>query len=133
MLVPVCVDEATKDWCIVEFQGQLVANEADGSAGTTDNSMKNVEIGKLSYINGQPTLRIGNHQLTGKVVKLAKPLAILERVRASGVPAIANREAEEVASSAAGDAKDSAPPQYEVKGIARTRVLFATRPKPVLS
>lgn len=133
MLVPVCVDEATKDWCIVEFQGQLVANEADGSAGTADNSMKNVEIGKLSYINGQPTLRIGNHQLTGKVVKLAKPLAILERVGGSGAPTIASGDAEEVVSPAVGEAKEPAPPQYEVKGIARTRVLFATRPKPVLS
>lgn len=132
MLMPVCVDEATKDWCLVEFQGQLVANEADRSPGTADNSMKNVEIGKLSYVNGQPTLRIGNHQLTGKVVKLAKPLAILQRVGGIGIAASGNGVAEKAVLTA-GTTVDPVPSQYEVKGVARTRVLFATRPKPVLT
>lgn len=72
MLVPVCVDAAANEWSVVEFQGQLVSEELRGA-----------EIGALRFADGVPTLRVGNHVLEGKVVKLAKPFAVLHKEPAS--------------------------------------------------
>lgn len=71
MLVPVCVDGASKEWSIVELQGNLLVDD--------DGAMANVDIGTLRYTNGVPTIRIGNHILSGKVAKLPKPFAILQK------------------------------------------------------
>jgi chromosome transmission fidelity protein 8 len=71
MIVPVRVDGAANEWCIVELQGELIPN--DGA------DMKDVAIGSLWYENGVPTMRIGNHIVAGKVAKLPKPFAVLER------------------------------------------------------
>jgi len=71
MIVSVKVEGAKNEWCIVELQGALIPH--DGV------EMEDAEIGALSYDKGVPTLRIGNHILTGKVAKLPKPFAILEK------------------------------------------------------
>lgn len=71
MLMPVCVDGASNEWSIVELQGNLVVDD--------DAAMTGVDIGTLRYVDGVPTIRIGNHILTGKVVKLPKPFAILQK------------------------------------------------------
>ncbi|KAL4118611.1 hypothetical protein PRIC2_010936 [Phytophthora ramorum] len=110
MLVPVVVDAASKEWSLLEFQGDLLPSD---SAETPD--LRDLDVGTLRYGQaGVITLRIGNHVLAGKVTKLPKPLAILQK----------------------GDVHDksqeSRETKYEVVGIARTRVMFAARPKPVL-
>ncbi|DAZ99861.1 TPA: hypothetical protein N0F65_008604 [Lagenidium giganteum] len=107
MLVPVQVEGAAKEWSIVEFQGQLIS----------DVDMKGVDIGKLTFPNGVPTLRIGKHILAGKLAKLSKPMAIMEKHTNA-------------------DDDDEAVPNgvsYEVVGIARSRIIFSTRPKPILT
>ncbi|EQC33066.1 hypothetical protein SDRG_09585 [Saprolegnia diclina VS20] len=63
-------------------------------------------LGHLEYKKGVPTLLIGNHLLEGKAAKLAKPMAIM---RKDGGAA------------------------YTVVGIARKKLIFNTRPKPVLT
>ncbi|TMW66737.1 hypothetical protein Poli38472_014049 [Pythium oligandrum] len=118
MLVPLRVDGATNEWCIVEFQGEMVPN--DGA------EMADVDIGGLWYDGGVPTMRIGNHIVTGKVAKLPKPFAILEK----------HGETTEPMSDDDGDSSSTeteTPVEYNVVGIARTRVIFAARPKPVLT
>lgn len=55
----------------MELQGNLVVDD--------DGAMANVDIGTLRYVNGVPTIRIGNHILAGKVAKLPKPFAILQK------------------------------------------------------
>lgn len=72
MLVPVCVDGARNEWSIVELQGGLVADDGAALAG-------GVDIGTLRFVDGVPTIRIGNHILAGKVAKLPKPFAILQK------------------------------------------------------
>jgi hypothetical protein len=71
MLVPVCVDAAANEWSLVEFQGELVGED----------SLAGVEVGSLRFPagGGAPTLRVGNHILTGKVAPLAKPFAVLHK------------------------------------------------------
>ncbi|KAF1792391.1 Chromosome transmission fidelity protein 8 [Phytophthora cactorum] len=72
--------------------------------------------------SGEITLRIGNHVLAGKVAKLPKPFAILQKDGGSDGDVVMLEDGND----AAGQTK------YEVVGIARTRVVFASRPKPVL-
>ncbi|RLN92054.1 hypothetical protein BBJ28_00007230 [Nothophytophthora sp. Chile5] len=75
MLVPVCVDAAAKEWSLLEFQGDVIAG-----AGSNPADMCGLDIGTLRFgEGGEITLRIGNHILSGKVAKLAKPFAVLQQ------------------------------------------------------
>ncbi|KAF1322189.1 Chromosome transmission fidelity protein 8, partial [Globisporangium splendens] len=128
MLLPVCVDGVSNEWSIVELQGNLVVDD--------NGVMTDVDIGTLRYVDGVPTLRIGNHILTGKVTALPKPFAILQK----DIPESAVRSAAASGNGGEGGTNESnsdttakdAQMQYEVVGIARTRVIFNSRPKPVL-
>ncbi|CAH0486997.1 unnamed protein product [Peronospora effusa] len=113
MLVPVVVNKALQEWSLLEFQGDLLPMESL--------DLRGLDIGTLRYGQGETlTLRIGNHVLTGKVMNLSTPFAIL------------HKESEiDVAMDEEGDAESTT--KYEVVGIARTRVIFASRPKPVLT
>uniref|UniRef100_A0AAV1UTZ5 Chromosome transmission fidelity protein 8 n=1 Tax=Peronospora matthiolae TaxID=2874970 RepID=A0AAV1UTZ5_9STRA len=119
MLVPVRVDQAANEWCLLEFQGDLIR------CGDDALDLRDVDIGTLRFgPRGALTLRIGTHVVTGRVQTLPKPLAILRK------------DAMEDVVDGATDGRDDAAGgriQYEVVGIARTRVVFASRPKPVLA
>ncbi|KAG2783792.1 hypothetical protein JG687_00001529 [Phytophthora cactorum] len=118
MLVPVVVDAAAKEWSFLEFQGDLIP--ADGAEKP---DLRGLDVGTLRYGHGgEITLRIGNHVLAGKVAKLPKPFAILQKDGGSDGDVVMTEDGND----AAGQTK------YEVVGIARTRVVFASRPKPVL-
>ena len=120
MLVPVMVDEAAKEWCLLEFQGDLIRC---GGAGALD--LRDVDIGTLRFgQSGALTLRIGTHVLTGRVQTLPKPLAIMRKDEMENVRNGMTDGRDEAAGARI---------QYEVVGIARTRVVFASRPKPVLA
>ncbi|KAG6621405.1 chromosome transmission fidelity protein 8 [Phytophthora cinnamomi] len=117
MLVPVVVDAAAREWSLLEFQGDLLPAE------TPD--LRGLDVGTLRYGHGgkEITLRIGNHVLAGKVATLPKPFAILHKDGGDAV--VAGRQDEQ-------DEQDATQTKYEVVGIARTRVVFTSRPKPVL-
>ncbi|POM79209.1 Secreted RxLR effector peptide protein [Phytophthora palmivora] len=74
MMVPVVVDAAAKEWSLLEFQGDLLPGDGSETSG-----LSGLDVGTLRYGDGDITLRIGNHVLTGKVTKLPKPFAILEK------------------------------------------------------
>ncbi|CAI5722433.1 unnamed protein product [Hyaloperonospora brassicae] len=120
MLVPVLVDAAGCEWSLLEFQGELLPS---GGKGALD--LQGVDIGTLRFGHaGVLTLRIGTHVLTGTVQTLPKPFAILHKSDAS-------HAMDGTTDGSVGAA--AAQVQYEVVGIARTRVVFASRPKPVLA
>ncbi|KAF0731087.1 hypothetical protein Ae201684P_011701 [Aphanomyces euteiches] len=89
------------EWSIVELQGELICE-----------SKASLPLGKLQYQKGVPTLLIGTHLLEGKVVKLGKPMAIMRK------KAIDDNSTEQTKA-------------YTVVGIARKKLVFSTRPKPV--
>ncbi|XP_017779894.1 PREDICTED: chromosome transmission fidelity protein 8 homolog [Nicrophorus vespilloides] len=59
--------------------------------------------------NGIPMLIIGNHLMYGKESKMEKPLAMLRRVKS-----------------------DETGAEYHVNAIIRQKILFKTRPKPIV-
>ena len=92
-----------KHWIILELQGFI---EVEPNSFESEVSLGNLQINKD---NGNAHLTIGNHLLEGKLVKLQKPFAIMEKVNTEkGV-------------------------QYEVVSVAKEKYLFKTRPKPISS
>ena len=74
----------------------------------------------------KPTLLIGHHLLEGKLVNLAKPLAVIHRVP---------RAAEGDAMKTDGDTDSSiqhTTPQWDVVAIVKRKMVFAKRPMPIV-
>ncbi|CAK1586122.1 unnamed protein product [Parnassius mnemosyne] len=68
-------------------------------------------IGDLHYFNRNkhPVLVLGHHILNGKEVKLEQPMAVIEKVNIEGKM------------------------EYKVKAIVKKKLLFKSRPKPIIS
>ncbi|KAI9916598.1 hypothetical protein PsorP6_017007 [Peronosclerospora sorghi] len=111
MQIPIVVDMAASEWSLLEFQGDLIT-----STGVNLSDLQGVDVGTLRFgEDGDLTLRIGNHILLGKVTKLPQPFAILQKQDPDD------------------NDRSSTSTAYEIVGVARTRVIFASRPKPVLA
>lgn len=100
-------------WAIVDLQGDLKFEEI----GNPDDQL----IGDLHFMkNGVPILIIGIHVLHGKEVALSKPLIVLERRR----DAAGDEPIEEGA---------AVKTEYSVRAIVRRKLLFKSRPKPIVT
>ncbi|XP_032086779.1 chromosome transmission fidelity protein 8 homolog isoform X2 [Thamnophis elegans] len=96
------------EWLLLELQGQL---EARGGGG---GGLAGRLLGDLHFTQeGAPVLLVGHHVLYGKAVRLEKAVAVLRR----GVAAPEDPRG---------------PAAYEVAALIRTKLLFKTRPKPIV-
>ncbi|KAM6430024.1 chromosome transmission fidelity protein 8 homolog [Liasis olivaceus] len=101
-------EAAEAEWLLLELQGQL---EARGGGG---GGLAGRLLGDLHYTQeGVPVLIVGHHVLYGKVVRLEKAVAVLRR-------------------AAAAPEHRRGPSAYEVAALIRTKLLFKTRPKPII-
>ncbi|KYN00987.1 PREDICTED: chromosome transmission fidelity protein 8 homolog [Cyphomyrmex costatus] len=111
MIVPIKRDGNIETWAIIDLQGDLKFE-------TIDNSNDQL-IGDLHFTKtGVPILIIGIHVLHGKEVTLDKPLLVLEK------HCDIRNEVEEEAMTKT---------QYFVKAIVRKKLLFKSRPKPIVT
>ncbi|KAM3828801.1 chromosome transmission fidelity protein 8 homolog [Vipera latastei] len=102
--------EAAAEWLLLELQGQLEARGGGGGGGGLAGRL----LGDLHFTQeGVPVLIVGHHVLYGKAVRLEKAVAVLRR-----------------GAAAAGD--PPGPAAYEVAALIRTKMLFKTRPKPIV-
>nr|CAD7399509.1 unnamed protein product [Timema cristinae] len=96
-------------WGLVELQGDLQSR--------SKNCLYDQFIGDLHYSKeGVPMLIIGHHILHGKEVTLEKPFVVMQRVQHS-----------EDTFSQPGQS------EYIVKAIVKKKLLFKTRPKPIIA
>ena len=143
--------KALEDWAIIEMQGDLESRIGDIQ-------LEGKFVGDLHFTKaGQiPVLIIGHHILYGKVVKLEKPLVIMEkcqkqivkeeeikesldRVNACGDEAsnIQNQatdmEIDDMTNTSAADGVEKHGTVYNVRAIIRKKLLFKSRPKPIIA
>ncbi|XP_071443340.1 chromosome transmission fidelity protein 8 homolog [Hetaerina americana] len=114
ILINVSLDDTTRDWAVIELQGDLESRIHCEVTGKF--------IGDLHYNQQKtPILIIGHHILHGKIVQLDKPLAVMEKVKTTKVDSKLKNQ----------DSKSSV--SYEVKAIVHKKLLFKTRPKPIIA
>eukprot|EP00092_Neocalanus_flemingeri_P010168 GFUD01010958.1.p1 GENE.GFUD01010958.1~~GFUD01010958.1.p1 ORF type:complete len:150 (-),score=37.18 GFUD01010958.1:95-505(-) len=111
---------------IIEMQGDLESRNKEHLEGKF--------IGDLHYTkDGTPIIIIGHHILYGKVVVLDKPLVALEKIQVSkdGSDSLisGNSDGEEMMDL---DAEMETKTEYRVKSIIRKKLVFKTRPKPII-
>ena len=126
-------------WGLVELQGQL---ETRDQAPFDD-----MHIGDLHFdLRGTPSLVVGHHLLTGKVIELEKPFAILRKRSAAGdgkgCSELDVMEGEGNAADTADvewgtrmglDSATKACTEYEVVALITKKIIFKNRPKPIIT
>ena len=102
MQILVQLSDFPGEWGIVELQGVLETRRG--------RSFEGLHIGDLHFntITGTASLIVGHHLLTGKTVKLDKPLGVLRK-------------------------SSSAATEYSVVALVRRKIVFKNRPKPIVS
>ncbi|XP_055594796.1 chromosome transmission fidelity protein 8 homolog [Uranotaenia lowii] len=146
-------DGNLEEWCIVELQGDL---EVRG-----DRDMAGQFIGDLLYNKyGQPILIIGHHILHGRLQKVDKPLLVMEKTEICRTRTVNQRDDEEDADNAtmldvsqvsqldstmassnrtvldstlAVEHKTVPKTEYQVRAVVKYKVLFKSRPKPIIA
>lgn len=103
-------DGECEEWAIVELQGDLKFNSVN---------ITNVYIGDLHFTkSGTPILIIGIHVLQGKEMALQKPFAVLVK-----------KKNEETNTANTSEVKTA----YVIKAIVKKKLIFRSRPKPIVT
>ncbi|CAH8645944.1 unnamed protein product [Schistosoma rodhaini] len=103
MIIPIHgPDGEVNEWLMIELQGDVMSK--------TDSPLEGKNLGDLHFSqeNGDPILLIGHHVLFGKLVALEKPMLVTKRNTTSGSL------------------------QYDIVSVIRRKLLFKTRPKPII-
>lgn len=103
MQIVVRFADSPSEWGLVELQGVLETRRGC--------SFEGLHIGDLHFnsATGTASLIVGHHLLTGKAVTLEKPLAVLQKCSSSSTP------------------------EYCVSALIRRKLVFKSRPKPIVS
>ncbi|KAJ1675819.1 hypothetical protein EV182_000508 [Spiromyces aspiralis] len=96
--------------------------EAQGKIQTSAPSIQGVRIGRLEQAEN-----VGRRELTGKLVKLKNPLALMQKREPPGHDGLADEDASD------GPRQQYRPDlHYDVKAVIRHKFLFSSRPDIVI-
>ncbi|EDV25472.1 uncharacterized protein TRIADDRAFT_55593 [Trichoplax adhaerens] len=105
------------EWCLIELQGRL--EQSDGCSESTDPA----KVGNIYFDDkNTPYIIIGSHILDGKVVQIDKPLVVLEKGTLNDQSSESDMNHENKNKSV----------EYSIKGIIKTKLIFKSRPKPIV-
>ncbi|KAJ3526921.1 hypothetical protein NMY22_g9979 [Coprinellus aureogranulatus] len=132
---------------LIELQGAL-----DVTVESSPAERNGKLVGKLSIDDAmkKPTLLIGHHLLEGKVAAIAKPLAIMHRVKPAVKPSRSTTstsgtggmdgeetqfeaESMDVDHSETGGGHAAATPQWTIQGLVKKKIIFSKRPMPIIT
>lgn len=114
--------EEVGEWFIIEMQGDLESRNKANLEGKY--------IGDLHYTKeGQPIMIIGHHILYGKIQDMEKPMVAVEKTEVGGE--LVRKEGEELMEME--EVLASASVEYRVKAVVRKKIVFKTRPKPIIA
>ena len=113
-----CGEGKCPEWAVVELQGVVEAQPA------FQDRLQNLEIGVLCRPSSQQvyTFKVGYHELTGSKVALKKPILVLHKTKHT-----------HTADTDVATHTNSSNVELQVIGVIRHRILFKTRPKPLIS
>ena len=124
--------EPLKDWAIIEMQGDLESRVGDVQ-------LEGKFVGDLHFTKAGhvPVLIIGHHILYGKVVNLEKPLVIMEKGHVTDDSKVTNNSNTSTVTAAGDSAMEvdvkKTETVYNVRAIIRKKLLFKSRPKPIIA
>lgn len=116
------------EWGLVELQGQLETRDKV--------PLDTMHIGDLHFNSkGTPQLILGHHLLTGKVVELDKPFAILRKRSVLDESGLNDSRMELESGTELNQDKEakSVCGEYEVVALISKKILFKNRPKPIIT
>lgn len=120
------------EWGLVELQGQLETRDQV--------SFNDMHIGDLHFdTKGTPNLIIGHHLLTGKIVELEKPYAVLKKKLVLSEendmePIPSQDESMECEfSDRRTNTSEGCCTEYEVVALITKKIIFKNRPKPIIT
>ncbi|XP_065672877.1 chromosome transmission fidelity protein 8 homolog isoform X2 [Hydra vulgaris] len=108
--------EVPLEWHLIELQGALESFEQD---------IAGLHIGDLHFDEkGNPFLIVGHHVLTGKVVSLDKPFAVLKK----NEPQLSNVKTDAINH----EKTEKSQAIYKVEALIKEKIIFRNRPRPII-
>ena len=108
------------EWGMIELQGQLETRDQVPFDG--------MHIGDLHFDSrGTPSLIVGHHLLTGKMMTLGKPFAVLKKKSQRTASDEGGLGMEPQTQPAGGTT------EYEVVALITKKIIFKNRPKPIIT